>query len=292
MSEQKRPRWIRILFIVLATPVAVVVVLIVAAYLIGPPTPRDAAGLTQAIINGRTKQAMQAIEAGVDVRGNSAFFGTPLHAAASSGGMVPIADGRAVLTGSEELVKLLLAKGGDTSARDQDGATPLHRAAATGRNFRVISLLLDAGADPNAQDGGRQTPLHWAAVYNPEALPLFLKKGALPNAEDNEGDTPLHRAPTSRNVTAAKALVAGGANVNASNKAGRTPLHMAAYVSNNAAMIELLIEKGADVNASDRAGSHPIDYADRQGYTDIVKLLESRGGTRGVPPTWERSILR
>ena len=292
MSERKHPRWIRILLIVLATPVAVVLVLVaflfvlvVVANLFGPPKPRDAASLARAIISGHTKQAIQAIEAGVDVRGDSEFFGTPLHAAARGGGRIPITDGSALVTGSEKLVKLLLAKGADPGARDRNGATPLHKAAATRENAGVIGLLLDAGADPNARDAGRMTPLHWAAIYNPEALPLLLKKGALPNAEDDGGDRPLHFAPTSRNVTAVKALVAAGANVNARNKAGQTPLHKAAYISGNAAAIESLIEKGADVNASDQTGCHPIDYAERQGYPDIAKLLESRGGRRGVPPT-------
>jgi ankyrin repeat protein len=291
-GERKMPRWARILLIVLGAPIALLLVVIVVALLIGPPKPSDAEGIARAIINGEVKRAVQAIESGVDVRGSSGRFGSPLHAAASAGGRVPIGEGKALVTGSGELVKLLLAKGADPNARNGQGETPLLKAAASGRNTEVIGLLLAAGADPNALDARRQTPLHWAAVYNAQALPLLLKAGAMPNAANDDGDTPLHHAPTSRDVASAMALVAAGANVNARNKAGQTPLHRAAYVSSNAATIEFLVAKGASVNAADKAGSHPLDYAERQGYPDIVRLLESRGARRSAPPAWELNRLR
>jgi len=294
-EERKMPRWARILLIVLGTPIAFVLgvlVVFVVALPVGPPTPKDADGIARAIIHGEVKRAVQDIESGVEVRGSGGRFGSPLHAAASAGGRAPIGEGKALVTGSPELVKLLLAKGADPNARDGQGATPLLKAAASGRNTEVIGLLLAAGADPNALDAQRLTPLHWAAIYNAQALPLLLKAGAMPNAADDDGNTPLHLAPTSRDVASAMALVAAGANVNARNKAGRTPLHMAAYVSGNAATIEFLVAKGASVNAADKAGSHPLDYAERQGYPDIVRLLESRGARRSAPPAWERSMLR
>ena len=267
------PRWARILLIVLGTPIALVLgifVVFVVALLVGPPKPKDAEGIARAIINREVKQAVQAIESGVDVRGSGGRFGSPLHAAASVGGRVPIGEGKALVTGSPELVKLLLAKGADPSARDEQGKTPLLKAAASGRNTEVIGLLLAAGADPNALDAQRLTPLHWAATDNAQALPLLLKAGAMPNAADDGGDTPLHLAPTSRDVGSAMALVAAGANVNARNKAGRTPLHMAAYVYSNAATVEFLVAKGASVNAADDDGDTPLHLASRHVASAMV----------------------
>ena len=59
------------------------------------------------------------------------------------------------------LAELLLSKRADVSARDNDGSTPLHWAAAMGHRD-VVTLLLARGADVNAKDNRSATPLHWA----------------------------------------------------------------------------------------------------------------------------------
>jgi len=65
--------------------------------------------------------------------------------------------------GHSELVKWLLARQADVSAREQTGPTPLHVAAWNG-HVDIVKLLLDNEADVNASrtDDGT-TPLHAAA---------------------------------------------------------------------------------------------------------------------------------
>ena len=47
-------------------------------------------------------------------------------------------------------------------ARDENGMTPLHHAAAYGETLSVIAALLDAGAAPEALDKTGWNPAHWA----------------------------------------------------------------------------------------------------------------------------------
>jgi hypothetical protein len=61
-------------------------------------------------------------------------------------------------THSPEVVELLLAAGADPNARDQRGATPLHRAAAVWLGADSVAALLAAGADPGLRDKAGNTP--------------------------------------------------------------------------------------------------------------------------------------
>jgi ankyrin repeat protein len=70
---------------------------------------------------------------------------TPLGAAvATTPGIPQPSDDEAVVLA---LVRLLLERGADVSARRKDGMTPLHGAAWRG-HAAVVQALLDAGADP------------------------------------------------------------------------------------------------------------------------------------------------
>ena len=47
--------------------------------------------------------------------------------------------------------------GADPNARDKEGVTPLHRAAANCR-YALAQLLIQHGADPNARNNQDKTP--------------------------------------------------------------------------------------------------------------------------------------
>jgi ankyrin repeat protein len=76
-----------------------------------------------------------------------------------------------------EIVAILIAKGADVNVKDDDGSTPLHKAAGLGRK-EIVELLIAEDADLNAKTYSSQTPLDRAVLWakdKPE-IAVFLRK--------------------------------------------------------------------------------------------------------------------
>lgn len=88
------------------------------------------------------------------------------------------------------LLRLLLQRGGDANLRNSvTGETPLVR-AILGGNREQVRILLDAGADPGAPDNNGATPLHAAAAINAGGIVLeLLEAGAPAHATNSAGKT-------------------------------------------------------------------------------------------------------
>jgi ankyrin repeat protein len=216
--------------------------------------------LNRAIINSQLDRVKRAIAAGIDVNGDGTSpFGPPLFVAAMSGGeCCKTGDNIYNVTGSVEIVELLLSKGANPNFADKSGKTPLHIASGTSSNSAVVRLLLDAGANPNAQTAVGSSPLHSAVKYDVDSVRLLLAKGARADVTDSGGQTPLHSAAyMADNAGAARLLIAGGANVNARDDQGRTPLDIATASESEprassrfAEVVKLLKESGAKKGAA------------------------------------------
>ncbi len=167
---------------------------------------------------------------------------------------------------------LLLERGANVDAQNNNGSTPLHLAVASltidlaaGQGcVSDATLLLDHGADVNAQDKRGQTPLHTATFKGyGHTIALLLNRGANVSAQDKKGNIPLHWAALYGQVPIATLFLDRGANVNAKNNHESTPLHLACF-KKHLPLIEFLQARGGDMTIKDKNGKTPQDFLDAE----------------------------
>ena len=175
---------------------------------------------------------------------------------------------------SVETVKLLLTKGADVNARNDDG-TALMMAVRWGHT-EIVGLLLDAGAQVDARhrlgysalmsSAGRSIPEMNPPRGQPlpppaaEIMSLLLAKGADVNFLGRDGETALMEANSAEKV---KLLVARGAQVTTRDKEGRTAL-MFAVDRGDVEVVEALLQAGADASVANQEGATALMYALQQ----------------------------
>jgi ankyrin repeat protein len=125
-----------------------------------------------------------------------------------------------------DVARMLIERGADVTAQDDDGWTPLHYLSFLGQEVDA-RMLIECGADLTAQDENGQTPLHFASVPS----------------------SPYWTSPQ-RYAEVANMLLENGADVNARNKNGLTPFVLASK-HGLAEVILVLVQHGADSGAHD-----------------------------------------
>ena len=127
------------------------------------------------------------------------------------------------------LVKTLLEAGARPDECSEDHTTLLM--AAVGRDsLQTVQMLLDRGANPLARDDDGMRPIHYLTGNDTDELKiadLLLKSGEEVNVTDNRGNTPLMTISGSKNIPTVRYLIAHGANVNQRNEGGNTALTLA-----------------------------------------------------------------
>ncbi len=211
----------------------------------------------------------------------------------------------------------LLDRGDDPNAcarvNDEDGVTPLHLAAQTGR-IDLCEALISRGAHINARTSRGRTPFSIAAGRSREVMELLVKNhvrldrkdyrplfsavegrhyktdtieylmqlGFDPNLVNDQGLTALSLRVRPFNSSADKdldfirVLLDHGARPDPRDREGATPLINAA-IGNQTGAAELLIAHGADLEARNNKGDTPLFRAAMYGKTEMVTLLLGKG---------------
>lgn len=133
---------------------------------------------------------------------------------------------------------------------------------------------LALGCDISARDSQGNTLLHSAAACSTlDLLGALLRKGASISAVGSNGQTPLHAAAVHGQHKAAHLLLLAGANVDATDDDGATPLILCA-ARGRTACCGVLLGYGANVTAVDASGRTAAVFAQTQRHRDILVLLK------------------
>lgn len=106
-----------------------------------------------------------------------------------------------------EELKLLLAFGTDVDTTDENGCTALHRAVESGAN-ECMEILVQNKCNVDARDVDLMTPLMYAALNGqPRVMRNLLEKNVHLDAKDKDGWNALHWAAKMADRETCKLLV-------------------------------------------------------------------------------------
>jgi uncharacterized protein len=150
---------------------------------------------------------------------------------------------QAALEGNLNRVSEMLQEGFDVNNTDQDGRTALMYAAFNGFT-EIVKILLEKKAMVDMRDQGGKTALMFAASGPfPETLKLLLDHHADPNIADYQEHF--------------------------------TALMYAASEGNRESVV-ILLDNKADPFMKDADGDMALNFARKNGHTDIVTILEAQ----------------
>ena len=183
----------------------------------------------------------------------------------------------AVRLGWNQLIARLVAAGIDLDARDHQGMTALHLAAALRREPVVRQLILH-GASPAVRAADGQTPLGVALASGRRDLADWLdwRQWSLPRRPLQPADLPS--AATAGDADAVRKLLDLGMPIDTVDAQGCTALLRAAG-GGHRAVVELLLVRGANPIIAARTGATPLSAAVSMRQVEIVDRLLMAGPT-------------
>jgi len=173
---------------------------------------------------------------------------------------------------------------------DEDGKSPLHKAAKEGK-VNVLKFLTDYGVDVNAMDKEGRTRIFEA--LNGEIVKLLIEKNAKVDVQNIKKSTPLHEAIKQLSFEIVEILVENDADLSLEDIDGKIPIQLLINgltnlkdksspqleimfydtLINNEDFINSLKRSGADVNYKDVNGKTPLHVVANEGNLKVVKFL-------------------
>ncbi|KAH0556253.1 hypothetical protein GP486_005821, partial [Trichoglossum hirsutum] len=165
----------------------------------------------------------------------------------------------------------------------------LHAAAREGHQD-IIDLILQKGGQVNCGDNQHITPLHLAALNGHlETTKKLLEMGAFAECKSIHGLSPMHMAAQNGHVDVLRLLKGAGASMECQTHDAVQPIHLAAQ-NNNSAVIEELLLGQVDADCETTKKDTPLHFAASAGHSDIIRRLVSEGvrvdvrNTNGITP--------
>ncbi|XP_016401565.1 caskin-2-like isoform X2 [Sinocyclocheilus rhinocerous] len=197
----------------------------------------------------------------------------------------------AALTGTTDLLSLLLEAQATVDIKDSNGMRPLHYAAWQGKADSVL-MLLRAGASVNGASQDGQIPLHLAAQYGHyEVSEMLLQHQSNPCTVNKAKKTPLDLACEFGRLKVTQLLLSSNMVVALleGNSRDNTPLHLAAR-NGHKDIIRLLLKAGIDINRTTKSGT-ALHEAALYGKTEVVQLLLDAGIDVNIRNTYNQTAL-
>ena len=154
--------------------------------------------------------------------------------------------------------------------------------AAKNNNPNLVRELLAAGGNVNAKDSIQDSAFLYAGAegFN-EVLVLTLDSGADVRSTNRYGGTALIPASEHGHLETIRILIAAGVPVNHVNNLGWTALQEAILLNNGGEnqqqAVKLLLAGGADPGIRDLEGRTALDNAERLGFTAIATQIRASG---------------
>lgn len=185
---------------------------------------------------------------------------------------------RAAYLGHTEIVRLLVARGDvEKNSKDRNGSTPLAVAAYKGHEEVVQLLLKRDDVDADSKDNRGRTPLSIAASRGHDAVVrLLLERNDVDaDSKDKFGKTPLSRAISEGHEKVVRLLLESMEG-DWKETYGKTILGQAAF-EGHGNVVQLLVEGyGVETDAEDEHGKTPLGRAASEGHEEVVRFLLKR----------------
>ncbi|XP_031683643.1 caskin-2-like isoform X7 [Oncorhynchus kisutch] len=203
----------------------------------------------------------------------------------------------AALTGTTDLLSVLLEAQATVDIKDRNGMRPLHYAAWQGKADSVL-MLLRAGAGVNGVSQDGHIPLHLAAQYGHyDVSEMLLQHQSNPCLINKTKKTPLDLACEFGRVKVAQLLLSSnmvvalleGNSKEPADSGFNTPLHLAAR-NGHKDIIRLLLKAGIDINRATKAGT-ALHEAALYGKTEVVRQLLEAGIDVNIRNTYKQTAL-
>jgi ankyrin repeat protein len=200
----------------------------------------------------------------------------------------------ACLHGRDFVVPLLLNAGADPNKPRKDGVSPIFAAFCIPRMTQTLARLGLGRDDATVKSQILMTVAQTQMLAIVKAL---VERGAKINVGQFGGALPLTLAAEHNYLEIVQLLIVHGVDVNAvedplkvavpealkpietclAKRHDRKTALLYAAEKGNTAIVAALLDAGADVAIADKLGQTPLDIAIREGYTDIIVLLQQAG---------------